>query len=117
LGTAEEFWRGRNEGPQRKLRTSSDPEAAEAVALFVYRIVREVGSLAAALGGLDAIIFTGGIGENDAGIRANVAQGCQWLGLELDKARNEGGRFDSLADLCERIDGRSLNRRIELVRQ
>jgi len=75
----------------RKLRTSSDPEAAEAVALFVYRIVREVGSLAAALGGLDAIIFTGGIGENDAGIRANVAQGCQWLGLELDKARNEGG--------------------------
>jgi acetate kinase len=75
----------------RKLRASSDPAAAEAIALFVYRIVREVGSLAAALGGLDALIFTAGIGENDAATRANVAKGCRWLGLELDEARNTRG--------------------------
>ena len=50
----------------RTLRQSKAPEAAEAVALFVYRIVREAGSMAAALGGVDAIVFTAGIGENDA---------------------------------------------------
>ena len=63
-------------------------EAAEAIALYVYRIVREIGSLAAALGGLDGVVFTGGIGENDAATRAEVAQGCAWLGLTLDEARN-----------------------------
>jgi acetate kinase len=75
----------------RELRASSDPAAAEAIALFVYRIVREVGSLTAALGGVDALIFTGGIGENDAAIRAEVAEGCRWLGVELDEARNAHG--------------------------
>jgi acetate kinase len=72
----------------RTLHGSSDPAAGEAIALFVYRIVREVGSLAAALGGLDALVFTAGIGENDAAIRAEVAEGCRWLGLKLDAARN-----------------------------
>jgi acetate kinase len=72
----------------RKLRASSDPAAAEAIALFVYRIVREVGSLAAALGGLDALVFTGGIGENDAAARAEIAEGCRWLGLSLDETLN-----------------------------
>jgi acetate kinase len=72
----------------RRLRASSDPAAAEAIALFVYRIVRDVGSLTAALGGLDALIFTAGIGENDASTRDDVARGCRWLGLELDEARN-----------------------------
>jgi acetate kinase len=75
----------------RTLRASSDPAAAEAIELFVYRIVREVGSLAAALGGVDGLIFTGGIGENDAAIRAKVAMGCRWLELELDETRNAGG--------------------------
>ncbi|HUO87990.1 MAG TPA: acetate/propionate family kinase, partial [Rhizomicrobium sp.] len=75
----------------RKLRASSEPAAAEAIALFVYRIVREVGSMAAALGGLDALVFTGGIGENDAGVRTGVAEGCRWLGLTLDEARNAAG--------------------------
>src|SRR5262249_19526354 len=69
----------------RKLRASPEPAAAEAIALFVYRIVREIGSLAGALGGLDALVFTGGIGENDAGVRADVAEGCRWLGLMLDE--------------------------------
>ena len=59
--------------------------------MFVYRIVREAGSLAAALGGVDAVIFTAGIGENDAATRADVAEGCRWLGLELDAARNARG--------------------------
>lgn len=72
----------------RTLRKSAAPEASEAIALFVYRIVREVGSLAAALGGVDALIFTAGIGENDAATRAEVAAGCRWLGLELDEGRN-----------------------------
>lgn len=75
----------------RTLRATADPAAAEAVDLFVYRIVREIGSLAAALGGLDALVFTGGIGENDPVTRADVAAGCRWLGLELDEARNRAG--------------------------
>ena len=72
----------------RTLRQSTAPEAAEAIALFVYRIVREIGSLAAAMGGIDGVVFTAGIGENDAATRAEVAAGCRWLGLELDEARN-----------------------------
>jgi acetate kinase len=72
----------------RTLRASPEPSAKEAIDLFVYRIVREIGSLAAALGGLDALVFTGGIGENDAVTRAEVANGCAWLGLRLDEAAN-----------------------------
>jgi len=75
----------------RKLRASPEPAAAEAIALFVYRIVREIGSLTAALGGLDGLVFTGGIGENDAAIRADVMAGCHWLGLTPDEARNTAG--------------------------
>ena len=75
----------------RQLRAAATPEASEAIALFVYRVVREIGSMAAALGGLDGLIFTGGIGENDAATRAEIATGCRWLGLELDPARNARG--------------------------
>ncbi len=75
----------------RTLRASPDPHAAEAVALFVHRIIREIGSLAAALGGLDGLIFTAGIGENDVATRAEVSAGCAWLGLTLDGARNAAG--------------------------
>lgn len=75
----------------RTLRASTAPEAAEAIALFVYRITREIGSMAAALGGLDALVFTGGIGENDVATRASVMDGCAWLGLVTDAARNEAG--------------------------
>jgi acetate kinase len=74
----------------RTLRASVAPEAAEAIALFVYRIIREIGSLAAALGGLDGIVFTAGIGEKDAATRAAVCAGCGWLDVELDPARNAG---------------------------
>lgn len=82
----------------RTLRTSAAPEAAEAIALFVYRIVREIGSLAAALGGLDALVFTAGIGENDAKTRREVAEGCAWLGLALDPSRNVAGAGRVSAD-------------------
>ena len=73
----------------RELLTSTDPRAAEAVDLFVYRIGRELGSLAAALGGLDALVFTAGIGEHAAAIRARVCRDAAWLGVTLDEAANE----------------------------
>jgi acetate kinase len=75
----------------RILLASPDPRAAEALDLFVYRIGRELGSLAGALGGLDALVFTGGIGENAAAIRARVCRDASWLGLELDEAANDAG--------------------------
>ena len=75
----------------RTLRTSPASEAAEAITLFVHRIVREIGSLAAALGGLDGLVFTAGIGENDQATRSEVAKGCAWLGLKLDHERNAVG--------------------------
>ncbi len=77
----------------RQLRASSTPGAADAIALFVYRVAREIGSMAAALQGADALIFTGGIGEHDATSRSEIAAACRWLGLELDadaNARGEG---------------------------
>jgi acetate kinase len=67
---------------------SADPKAAQAVELFIYRLLGEIGSLAAALGGLDALIFTGGIGENSAPIRELVVNGCSWLGATLDPLAN-----------------------------
>jgi acetate kinase len=72
----------------RDLLASSDPHAAEAIDLFVYRIGRELGSMAAALGGLDALVFTGGIGENSAEIRERVCQHSEWLGISLDPHAN-----------------------------
>ena len=75
----------------RDLLSSRDAHAAEAVELFVYRIVRELGSLAAALGGIGALVFTGGIGENSAEIRARVCRQAAWLGIELDGQANRAG--------------------------
>jgi acetate kinase len=72
----------------RELLASAAPEAAEAVALFCHRIVREIGALAAVLGGLDAIVFTGGIGEHAAPVREQVCLALGWLGLELDAQAN-----------------------------
>jgi acetate kinase len=72
----------------RTLEASSDPRAEAAIDLFVHRISRELGSLAAALGGLDALVFTAGIGENSAGIRARVCAAAAWLGVEIDAKAN-----------------------------
>jgi acetate kinase len=73
----------------RSLVASDDPYAKEAIELFVYRIGREIGSLVAALGGLDALIFTGGIGEHSPEIRRQICYQAQWLGLELDESANQ----------------------------
>ena len=70
---------------------SADPRAAEAVDLFVYRIERELGRMAAALHGLDAIVFISGIGENASAIRARVCRDAAWLSLELDADANVSG--------------------------
>ena len=75
----------------RALLSSDAPRAKLAVDLFVYRIGRELGSLAAALGGLDALVFTGGIGEHAVPIRERVVQGASWLGLQLDSKANAAG--------------------------
>ena len=72
----------------RDLLASDVPRAALAVDLYVYRIVREVGSLVAALGGLDGVVFTAGIGEHAAPVRERVIQGLGWLGIELDAGAN-----------------------------
>jgi acetate kinase len=73
----------------RTLEASGEPGARTAIDLFVYRIGRELGSLAAALGGLDAIVFTAGIGENSASLRERVCRDAAWLGVELDVAANQ----------------------------
>ncbi len=75
----------------RELLSRTDAPAKEAVDLFVYRAGRELGSLAAALGGLDALAFTGGIGENAAPIRARICRDAAWLGVDLDEAANARG--------------------------
>ena len=75
----------------RGLLASDAPRARLAIDLYLYRIRRELGSLAAALGGLDAIVFTAGIGENAAAIRAAVIDDAQWLGVQIDRAANEAG--------------------------
>lgn len=73
------------------LLASSDPRAQEAIALFIYRIGRELGSLAAALGGLDALIFTAGVGEHAVDVRRRVLEDAAWLGVEIDPAANASG--------------------------
>jgi acetate kinase len=78
-------------GDMHELLESDSSRAAEAIDLFVYRIGRELGSLVAAVGGLDALVFTGGIGEHAAPIRARVCQDAQWLGIRLDTAANRAG--------------------------
>ena len=75
----------------RVLMESAVPAAREAIDLFVYRIGRELGSLVAALGGLDALVFTGGIGEHSPQIRARVCQDAGWIGIRLDENANAAG--------------------------
>jgi acetate kinase len=83
----------------RTLEASGDERAEEALALFVFRIVRETAAMAATLGGLDRLVFTGGIGEHSAAIREKAAKGLAWLGVAIDPARNESAspRLDAEA--------------------
>ena len=75
----------------RALLASPEPRAKLAIDVFVYRIARELGSLVAALGGLDAMVFTAGIGERSPAIRSRICQDAAWTGLQLDETLNESG--------------------------
>ena len=72
----------------RDLLASTEPSARLAVDYFVYRAAREIGGLAAVLGGLDALVFTAGIGENSAEVRSRICHSSSWLGIEIDPAAN-----------------------------
>ena len=78
-------------GDMRELARDAGPAAQEAVALFVHRLIGCAGGLMAQMGGLDGIVFTAGIGEHDAALRAAVCDGLGWLGLALDGAANAAG--------------------------
>jgi acetate kinase len=75
----------------RTLEASRAPAAAQAIDYFVNRIRQEIGAMAAALGGIDALVFCGGIGENSVMIRRRVCEGMAWIGMEVDPARNAAG--------------------------
>jgi acetate kinase len=70
-------------------RESSDPRAAEAIGVFCYQIKKWIGAFAAALGGIDTLVFSGGIGENASVVRARVCTGLEFFGIDVDRARNE----------------------------
>ncbi len=70
---------------------ASDVRAAEAIGLFCYQAKKCIGSYAAALGGLDTLVFTAGVGENSAAIRARICEGLDFLGIQLDERQNLAG--------------------------
>ena len=72
----------------RELLASDDPRARFAIEVFCYRVAGHIGSLTSALGGLDGIVFTAGVGENAAPVRSAICRACAWLGLELDEVAN-----------------------------
>jgi acetate kinase len=81
----------------RALAASEDPRAREAIELFVFRAAREAGALASSLGGLDGFVFTGGIGEHAAEIRAAICGRLAWLGIELDETLNRTMRIGRIS--------------------
>jgi acetate kinase len=72
----------------RTLEAAGTPEAEQAIDYFVFRVQREIGAMAAALGGIDALVFCGGIGENSRRVRARICERLAWMGIELDAGRN-----------------------------
>jgi acetate kinase len=100
----------------RALLESQDPGAALALDLYIYRIGRELGSLAAALGGLDALVFTAGVGENARLIRERVCRDATWLGIELDPAANANpGQSGRITTARSRVAGWVLPANEELM--
>jgi acetate kinase len=83
----------------RTLRASKSEAARFATDLFGHRVVREVGALSACIGGLDVLAFTGGIGEHDAVLRQQVGESLNYLGVQVDAARNARATGDSLASI------------------
>jgi acetate kinase len=86
----------------RELLGSAEPRAGFAIAVFCYWVARHLTSLAAALGGLDAIVFTAGVGENAAPVRSAICQALAWLGLELDEMANQAHR-ERISSAASRI--------------
>lgn len=84
----------------RTLEAAGTPEAAEAIDYFVFRCQREVGAMAAALGGIDGLVFCGGIGENSRLIRARICERLGWMGIEIDHARNAANQWVISSDLA-----------------
>ncbi len=89
----------------RELLASDDPRAREAIDLFTFRVAREVAAMANTLGGLECLVFTGGIGEHSAEIRQQICERLQWLGVRLDHSANDQGHEcvsakDSNVDIC-----------------
>jgi acetate kinase len=76
----------------RTLLASGEPHAREAVDLFVFRAAREIGAMAASLGGVDVLVFTAGIGEHAPAIRARICARCAWLGVLIEEDANRDGR-------------------------
>lgn len=85
-------------GDMRTLLSSSDPNATEAIDYFCYRISRELGSLAAALGGLGAVVFSGGIGEHAATVRAKICRDAAWLGIKISEPANQANALQISTD-------------------
>jgi acetate kinase len=79
----------------RTLRASADPRAGRAISLFTHRVLRESGALIACMGGLDGIVYTGGIGEHDLELRAELSQGLAHTGVHIDAERNTAAVGDS----------------------
>jgi acetate kinase len=98
----------------RELQASPNPHAREAIAYFVHRIQRELGSLAAAMGGIDALVFSGGIGENARAIRAQVCDGMGWMGIGIDADANEANAT-VISDRASRVTVMVLPTNEELV--
>ena len=81
----------------RDLLTSGEPGARLAVDYFVYQATKQIGALAAVLGGIDGLVFTAGIGENSAEIRQRICRSSAWLGIEVDDAANARRRRSDLS--------------------
>ncbi len=90
-------------GDMRNLADAGTQDAEAAIALFIYRLIGEIGRMAACLGGLDGLVFTAGIGEHDPGLRAAVCAGLAWLGAAVDPAANAsgGGRISATASAID----------------
>src|SRR5207249_6896913 len=92
---------GITSGDVRDLEASATEAARLALAVFSYQVKKTIGAYAAAMGGLDAIAFTGGIGENSARLRAACCEGLEFLGVRLEREQNENGRGDRLVSPAE----------------
>jgi acetate kinase len=95
-------------------REPDDERAADAVAIFCYQIKKWIGAFAAALGGLDTLVFAGGIGENAPVVRARVCDGLDFLGIELDQKRN-AANSDVISAAASRVTIRAIRTDEELM--